>query len=172
MLALILALMLSSERIEIRDSKLSAPGQNRCVRLRADGSFERARVRINDVSAGELADQKSELDITGYLSPGAANTVEVRAPQGTVEHVWALASPLVYVASARLIRQGELEVTIVNSTENTAQVEIGENQFTVSPGTTVTKQLRWTGGSRLRMRAVSDGLDREFIDEADIVEHQ
>jgi hypothetical protein len=162
---------IASERIEIYDGKLPAPGASHCIRLHADGAFEHATVRVNGVNAGELPNAKSELDITGYLSTGASNTVEVRPRgDGDVERVWAWISPLVYVAAARFDRaKMVLEVTITNTTENTAQAEIGDRQFTVSPGTSSTKQIHWTGARRVRLRAVSDGLDREFVDEADVV---
>ena len=163
-LALVLAL-LASERIEIHGGALPAPGSQQCIRLHADGAFRGARVIVNDVNAGDLADEHDELDITGYLSPGAANTIEVRA---AVDRVWAWVSPLVYIARAQSIDGGRVEVTIANTTENTAQVEIGDQQFTVSPGTRAIKDIKPPGEGRVRMRAVSDGLDREFIDEADV----
>jgi hypothetical protein len=170
--AILIVLTLGSERIEIQNGRLPAPGQERCVRLHASGHFEHAKVRVNDLATGELENQDSELDITGYLSLGAANTIVVRADGGTVERVWVLVSPLVYIARARRVKSGELEVIITNTTENTAQVEIGDLQFTVSPGTSVAKQVRWPRGKVVRMSAVSDGLDRRFADEADIVEHE
>jgi len=97
----------------------------------------------------------SELDITGYLS------AELRiqsSSKGRVERVWAWISPLVYISSARLSAGGWLEVTVANTTENTAQVEIGEHHFTVSPGTSSTKRLRWTGGGASACGSASDGL--------------
>ena len=161
-------MLVASDRIELRDGKLPAPGPQRCVRLHATGPFERATVLVNQVNAGELRNQDAELDITGYLSPGAPNSVEVRAA-ARVERIWAWLSPLVYIARARLLDKGLLEVTIANTTENTAQVEIGEHQFTVSPGTSSTRQIPWTTSQRrVHMRAVSDGLDREFIDDEEV----
>ena len=161
---LAILLLIGSERVEIRDGKLPAPGAERCVRLHATGSFARARVLVNRVNAGELADDRAELDITGYLSTGADNEIEVKGAKS----VWAWLSPLVYIARARLLEGPRLEVTIVNTTENTAQVEISEEQFTVSPGTSVTREVRSKADSTSRlvhMRAVSDGMDREFVDE-------
>ena len=159
-----IALLVASERVEIRDGRMEAPGVERCVLLRATGSFRNAIVVVNQITAGELKDADSELDITGSLSLGAANSIEVRG-RG-VEHVWAWIGPLVYIASARPLNDGRLEVTVANTTGNTAQVEIGEQQFTVSPGTRATRTMPWPHGvTRLRMRAVSDGLDREFVDE-------
>jgi len=96
----------ASERIEIRDGKLPAPGSERCIRLHATGPFQHVTVRVNGANAGELANQDSELDITGYLSPGAGNSVKV---EGRVERVWAWISPLVYISSAKLIAGGWLE---------------------------------------------------------------
>ena len=165
-----LTLLVASDRIEIQDGKLPAPGSQRCVRLHATGPFEHATVLVNRVNAGELRNQDAELDITGYLSPGAPNFIQVRAG-ARVDGLWAWLSPLVYIVSARLISGGLLEVTIANTTENTAQVEIGEHLFTVSPGTTSTRQLPWaTKKRRVHMRAVSDGLDREFIDDSEASE--
>lgn len=162
-----MALFVASERVEVREGQLPAPGDQRCVRLHADGLFKHATVLVNKINAGPLADHDSELDITGYLSTGGANSIEVR---GTgIERVWVWLSPRVYIANARL-QMGILEVTISNTTENTAQVEIGEHQFTVSPGTSSTRRLSWTGGRRIRMHAVNDGLDREFVDEAEATE--
>jgi len=163
---LLVVALLSSERVEILDGMLPAPGSQHCVRLHADGAFRRARVMVNQVSAGDLADERDELDITGYLSQGAPNSVEVRGAQ--VERVWAWMSPLVYIARARAAAGGGVEVTIVNTTENTAQVEGGDQQFTVSPGTRLTKELKRPANGRIRMHAVSDGLDREFTDEAEV----
>ena len=159
-----LAAAIASERVEIKNGKLPAPGAARCVRLHATGTFQNAQVRVNDFAAGDLRDQDSELDITGYLSTGAPNAIKIRAADGVVDRVWAWLSPLVYIASAKLAN-GQLEVTIANTTENTAQIEIGDHHFTVSPGTSATRQLRWTGSKQIKMHAVSDGLDREFIDE-------
>jgi hypothetical protein len=82
--SLILLPLAGSERVDIHDGKLPAPGPARCVRLYAEGEFERATVRVNDVNAGELRDGKSEIDITGYLSTGAMNTIEVRPLHGLV----------------------------------------------------------------------------------------
>ena len=155
---------IGSERLEIRDGKLPAPGADRCVRLHATGPFHNVTVRVNQIHSGQLEDERAELDITGYLSSGAANTIEISGTR--VERVWALMSPLVYIASARIAALGHVEVTIVNTTENTAQVQVGGHQFTVSPGTRSTRELEWPGGVRkVHMRAVSDGLDREFVDE-------
>lgn len=173
----ILASLVASERVDIVNGKLPAPGSSHCVRLHANGTFQHSTVRVNGVNAGELVSANSELDITGYLSSGAANAVELKPQQGAIGNVWAWISPLVYVASARFDpRTSSLEVTVTNTTENTAQVEVGaDQQFTVSPGTSSTKQVPWTGAQhRVRMRAVSDGLDREFVDEADVatVEHR
>ena len=167
-LALIVSLT-ATERVDITNGSLAAPGQNRCVRLHASGDFSNARVRVNSVAAGELRDQNAELDITGYLSTGAANSIEVHAARGVIARVWVWLSPPVYIVSAKLVSK-QLEITITNTTENTAQVEIGEHQFTVSPGTSATKHLTWPGGPHIKMRAVSDGLDREFVDEADAIE--
>ena len=158
---------LGSDRLEIRDGQLPAPGADRCVRLHATGPFHNATVRVNQINSGELEDERAELDITGYLSPGATNTIEISGAR--VERVWAWMSPLVYIASVRIPVLGRVEVTIVNTTENTAQVQVGEHQFTVSPGTRSTRELEWPGGARkVRMRAVSDGLDREFVDEVTV----
>ena len=155
--------LLASERIEIKDGQLPAPGSQHCIRLHASGPFTHAKVIVNQITAGELSDERDELDITGYLSLGAPNKVEVT---GAVS-LWAWKSPLIYIASARQIVGGMIDVTIANTTENTAQVEIGDFQFTVSPGTKSTRNIRSPGGTRIIMRAQTDGLDREFIDEAD-----
>jgi hypothetical protein len=163
--------LIASERVDIVNGVLPAPGSSHCIRLHATGTFEHATVRVNGVNAGELATPSSELDITGYLSTGAANTVRLEPRDGTLGIVWAWSSPLVYIASARFDpRTHSLEVTVTNTTENTAQVEVGpDQQFTVSPGTSATKQIPWTSAQhRVHMRAVSDGLDREFVDEADV----
>ncbi len=164
---LLLALIIASERVEVRERKFPAPGDQRCVRLHADGLFKHAIVVVNKINSGQLADHNAELDITGYLSSGGPNSIEVRGD--AVERVWVWLSPLVYIASAHL-QTGSLEVTISNTTENTAQVEIGEHQFTVSPGTSATRRLSWTGTRRIRMHAFNDGLDREFVDEAEATE--
>ena len=122
----------ASDRVEILDGKFPAPGPARCVRVHAAGAFEHATVRVNGTNAGELTDSKSEIDITGSLSSGAANTIEVRPRRGTVDRVWAWMSPLVYIDSAKFDRKaGFVEVTITNTTENTAQVDLGGEQQSV-----------------------------------------
>ena len=166
---LVLALLallafVASERQEIREGRLPAPGSDRCVRLHAVGTFRHATVRVNQFNAGELEDEHAELDITGYLSPGVANTIEISGTR--VDRIWAWMSPLVHIANARLLPTGRLEVTIANITENTAQVQVGEQQFTVSPGTRATRELALPQGAKtIHMRAVSDGLDRQFVDD-------
>ena len=160
--------LLASERIEIRNGHLPAPGLERCIRLHAAGTFRDARVVVNGVTAGTLANSGHELDITGYLSLGAPNTVKIEGYG--VDEVWAVIGPLVYIETAKLVKGGRIEVTVVNTTENTAQVEIGgQQQFTVSPGTSAAKQFPWPAGVRkVGMRAMSDGLDREFQDEVEL----
>ena len=151
---------MASERIDIQNGRLPPPGPAQCIRLHASGKFHHAKVLVNQINAGELTDEAGEVDITGWLSTGAVNTIEVSG----AERMWAWVSPLVYIASARRMAGERVEVSIVNTTENTAQVEIADQQFTVSPGTRVTREFP-TRATRLHLRAVSDGLDREFTDD-------
>ncbi len=159
-----LVLLFASERVEIHNGALPAPGPDRCVRLHAAGNFRDATVRVNQINAGQLSTPEAELDITGYLSPGAANTIEVAGTR----QLWVWLSPPIYISRAE-IKAGQLEITIVNTTENTAHVQIAaDHQFTVSPGTSATKKFPWNAAAtRVHMRAVTDGLDREFIDVTD-----
>ena len=157
---ILLVFAIASERIDIPQGRLPPPGTDRCIRLHATGKFQHAKVFVNQLNAGELADESAELDITGLLSTGTANVIEVRG----AEQLWAWVSAPVYIGSARRRGGDRVEVSVVNTTENTAQVEIAGQQFTVSPGTTVVREFP-SEATRLQLRAVSDGLDREFVDE-------
>lgn len=157
----------ASERIEIRNGRLDGQGAARAVRLHATGTFDQARVRVNGIAAGELATSAAELDITGYLSQAGPNMISVEPVAGEVTALWAWLSPLIYLERA-VLANGMLKVVVVNSTENTSQIDIGEHRFAVAAGTSVERRLPWPPGKlRITMHAVTDGLDREFTDEID-----
>jgi hypothetical protein len=138
------------------DGKFEAPAR-RCVRVVAKPGTQ---VRVNGLTTGETSTASPELDITPYLRSGASNTIEAGSSAVL------LISPLVYLQTATSDAR-TLKVAIVNKTENTVQVELGEaHQFTVSPGTTIDKAFPITKAiQRLKMRATSDGLDLIYEDE-------
>jgi hypothetical protein len=138
------------------DGKFEAPAR-RCVRIVARPGTQ---VRVNGLSAGETTSASPELDITSYLRSGTASLIEAGSSAVL------LISPLVYLQSATSDTK-TLKVTVVNTTENTVQVELGEtHQFTVSPGTAIDKALPITKAiQKLKMRATSDGLDQVYEDE-------
>jgi hypothetical protein len=140
--------------------KFEAPAR-KCVRVVVKPGTQ---VRVNGLSAGETSAARPEIDITPYLRSGSSNTIEA----GSSAHL--LISPLVYIQSAISDAQ-TIKVTVVNTTENTVQAELGDNhQFTVSPGTTIDKSLPITKAIRtLKMRATSDGLDQVYEDEIAVV---
>ncbi len=142
------------------DGKFVAPAE-RCIRLTAT---QPTTVRVNGLAVGQIEKSGGEVDITGYLRIGKSNDIQVDIPSATL-----LVSPLVYLRSAT--SDGKtMTVAVVNTTENTVQVELGEShQFTVSPGTTAYKEFPATGSKRLRMRATSDGLDHVYEDEIQVV---
>lgn len=136
--------------------------------LAADGKFEAragksvrvlvtapATIRVNGLYAGET---RGELDITGYLKTGSNEIRSSNTP------VTLLFSPPVYLKLAECDGR-TLRVAVVNTTENTVQVELDEqHQFTVSPGTTGHREVPATSAKSAHIRATSDGLDLIYED--------
>jgi hypothetical protein len=157
MISWLLLLFAASERLPLpADGRFEAP-PGKCVRVLVR---QNTTIRVNGLYAGETA---SELDITGYLKSGVN---EVRAGESAM----LLFSPLVYLRSAESDGR-TLRVAVVNTTENTMQVELdGSHQFTVSPGTTGLREVPATSSATARIRATSDGLDSVYEDEIPVVQ--
>ncbi len=158
---LAIALALAAERVPLAaDGRFLVP-PGRCVRVSA---AKKVPVRVNGLAAGETSAVDGALDITGFLRSGQVNELMVARP------AFLLVSPLVYLDRAE--SDGRvLRVTVVNTTENTMQVELGErDQFTVSPGTSAARELPAPADEQktVRMRATSDGLDLVYLDEIPI----
>jgi hypothetical protein len=162
MILAIAVTLAAADRVPLAaDGRFTSP-PGRCVRVSAG---KRVPVRVNGLAAGETSAVDGALDITGFLRSGQVNEVVVSRP------AFLLVSPLVYLDRAE--SDGRvLRVTVVNTTENTMQVELGErDQFTVSPGTSAVRELPQPDGAMktVRMRATSDGLDLVYQDEIPIV---
>ncbi len=164
MVPVLMMLYLAADPLALAPDGTFAAPANRCIRVFTD---RRATVRVNGISAGDTSASDGSLDITGFLKPGARNSLEV---SGTTAPKL-LSSPLVYLSRAE--SDGKtLRVSVTNTTENTMQVELDKtHQFTVSPGTTVDREFPAPAPpaqKTIRMRATSDGLDLVFEDEVPI----
>jgi len=153
------ALVVAADRVALPESGEFVAPAGKCVRVIAE---PRRTVRVNGLAAGETSALNGQLDITGFLPVGRPNQIAVT---GTQQKIDLLISPLVYLDQA--VRTGAgVRVTVVNTTENTVQVELGSaDQFTVSPGTSMTRETRNHTGATIRMKATSDGLDLVYEDE-------